>query len=83
MEPIKDAFHRLIRFGDAAKERALPVWRAAVSRSRRFAQRRVGERPGRIELVGERRRQSRGRADGKFVHEAGVSDKINRSKDRR
>ena len=24
MEPIKDAFHRLLRFGHAAKERALP-----------------------------------------------------------
>ena len=33
MEPIKDAFHRLIRFGHAAKERALPVWKSAQLRS--------------------------------------------------
>ncbi len=33
MEPIKDAFCRLLRFGHAAKERALPVWRAAVLQS--------------------------------------------------
>jgi Protein of unknown function (DUF2934)/Pentapeptide repeats (8 copies) len=33
MEPIKDAFRRLIRFGHAAKERAMPVWKAAVLRS--------------------------------------------------
>ena len=33
MEPIKDAFHRLLRFGHAAKVHALPVWRAAVFRS--------------------------------------------------
>ena len=29
MEPIKDAFHLLLRFGHAAKERALPVWKSA------------------------------------------------------
>jgi hypothetical protein len=33
MEPIKDAFHRLSRFGLAAKERALPVWKSAQLRS--------------------------------------------------
>ena len=33
MEPIKDAFHRLIRFGHAAKERALPVWKSAQLQS--------------------------------------------------
>jgi hypothetical protein len=33
MEPIKDAFHRLLRFGHAAKERALPVWKSAVLQS--------------------------------------------------
>jgi hypothetical protein len=32
MEPIKDAFHRLIRFGHAAKERALPVWKSTQLR---------------------------------------------------
>ena len=33
MEPIKDAFHRLLRFGHAAKERAVPVWKSAQLRS--------------------------------------------------
>ena len=33
MEPIKDAFHRLSRFGHAAKERALPVWKLAQLQS--------------------------------------------------
>ena len=33
MEPIKDAFHRLIRFGHAAKVRALPVWKSAQLQS--------------------------------------------------
>jgi Protein of unknown function (DUF2934)/Pentapeptide repeats (8 copies) len=33
MEPIKDAFHRLSRFGQTAKERALPVWKLAQLRS--------------------------------------------------
>ena len=29
----QDAFHRLIGFGHAANERALPVWKAAMLRS--------------------------------------------------
>ena len=33
MEPIKDAFRRLSRFGHAAKERALPVWKSAQLQS--------------------------------------------------
>jgi hypothetical protein len=33
MEPIWEVFRHLSRFGRAAKERALPVWRAAVLRS--------------------------------------------------
>jgi hypothetical protein len=33
MEPIKDAFRRLIGFRHAAKERAVPVWKVAVLRS--------------------------------------------------
>ena len=33
LEPIMDAFHRLIRFGRAAKERALPVWKSAQLQS--------------------------------------------------
>jgi hypothetical protein len=32
MEPIKDAFRRLIQLGHAAKERALPVWKSAQLR---------------------------------------------------
>ena len=32
MEPITDAFHRLSRFGRAAKERALPVWKSSQLR---------------------------------------------------
>jgi hypothetical protein len=33
MEPIKDAFHRLMRFGHDAKDRALPAWKARSSES--------------------------------------------------
>ncbi len=33
MVSIKDAFHRLIRFGHAAKVRALPVWKSAQLQS--------------------------------------------------
>jgi hypothetical protein len=33
MEPIMDAYQRLLRFGHAAKERALPVWKSAVLQS--------------------------------------------------
>jgi hypothetical protein len=32
MEPITDAFHRLSRFGRAAKDRALPVWKSSQLR---------------------------------------------------
>ena len=33
MEPIREAFHRLLRFDHAAKERALPIWKSAQLRS--------------------------------------------------
>ena len=33
MEPIREAFHRLLRFGHVAKERALPVWKSAQLQS--------------------------------------------------
>ena len=33
MEPIREAFRRLLRLGRAAKERALPVWKSAQLRA--------------------------------------------------
>jgi Pentapeptide repeats (8 copies)/Protein of unknown function (DUF2934) len=38
MEPIKDTFHRLVRFGHAAKERTLPTWKLARLQAERGLQ---------------------------------------------
>ena len=45
IEPIKDAFHRLSRFGHAAKARASPVWNSARLQSE-FALQWLRLRPG-------------------------------------